>query len=86
MESKNKREGGRERRERDGNKEWRVRTRGRVEEREKGERWKQRVESKNKREGGRERRERDGNREWRVRTRGRVGEREGRGMETKSGE
>ena len=37
MESKNKSEGGRERRERDGNKEWRVRTRGRVGEREKGE-------------------------------------------------
>ena len=34
MESKNKREGGRERRERDGNKEWRVKTRGRVGERE----------------------------------------------------
>ena len=34
MESKNKREGGRERRERDGNKEWRVRTRGRAGERE----------------------------------------------------
>ena len=34
MESKNKREGGRERRERGGNKEWRVRTRGRAGERE----------------------------------------------------
>ena len=34
MESKNKGEDGRERRERDGNKEWRVRTRGRAGERE----------------------------------------------------
>ena len=34
MESKNKREGGREKKERDGNKEWRVRTRGRAGERE----------------------------------------------------